>query len=205
MAIALDFIVVLGMWAAQLFYVLCYIPQIIINYKKKSGRGLSELMLIGYFNGLVVFTFYSFLCNLPFIYKLSGVLQIIAVVILVGQRLYYDDYSVAKPYWILYGSNVIGSLIIIPVGLQNPAYFGWLAGWIMVIVSGVNQIPQIFKIFREKSVIGFSLLFVGFFLIAALIEFTTAIVVGLPIQTIVSSLRGITIGLIWIIQFWLYR
>jgi uncharacterized protein with PQ loop repeat len=200
-----DLISIGGMWTAQIMYVLMYLPQIFTNYKQKSGRGFSELMLLGYFNGLTALLFYVFLCNLPLVYKLSASLQMVAVVILVAQRFYYDDVKVIKPYCFLYGANTLSSLLFIPLCTHAYLNIGWYAGWIMLLIFAVNQLPQVVKIFRQKSVAGFSIFFVTLALSAALIEFSTAIMFNLPAQTLLSALRGVVIGTIWLTQFWLYR
>ncbi len=193
------------MWVAQIFYVLVYIPQIITNYRQKSGKGLSELMLFAYFNTMVAVLYYVFSYNLPPAYKICCPLQIAALVILIGQRLYYDDIKTAKPYWFWYGGNMVASMAFIPLSVQNPSAIGLFAGWTMFALSLMNQLPQVFKIFKEKSVAGFSFFFIVFSFTAALVEFVTALIVGLPVQTLLCATRGIVIGLVWFWQFRLYR
>jgi uncharacterized protein with PQ loop repeat len=170
MLVSVETISIVGMWAAQVFYVLCYIPQIVFNHKHKTGRGLSDLMLLGYFNCLVAVLYYVFLCDLPLAYKLLPPLQVVATLVLILQRLLYDDFRAVRPYWLLYGGNVIGVLFFIPLALRTPIAVGWAAGWVMFVVACVNQLPQIAKIFREKSVANFSILFAGITLVAASIS-----------------------------------
>jgi len=205
MNISLDWIIVAGMWAAQIFYVLCYFPQIIKNFQCKFGRGISDWMLLGYFWCLVAVVYYVFLYNLPLAYKILPPLQLVAIIILVFQRLLYDEFTQTKPYWVLYGSSMLGSLMFIPIASKNPLEVGWGAGWLMFIIACIYQLPQIIKIFKQKNVVGFSLLFVVFLFIASAIEFTTAWVIGLPIQTLFTAFRGVVICLIWFVQFRIYR
>ncbi len=204
MNISLGLISFIGMWAAQICYVLVYIPQIITNFKQKSGKGLSELMIFAYFNTMVAVLYYVFASNLPMAYKICCPLQIFALIVLIGQRLYYDDFKQAKPFWFLYSGNMMASLFFIPLTIQDPIGVGCFAGWTMFAFSLVNQLPQVVKIFKHKSVVGFSFFFAGFSFMAALVELATAWFVGLPIQTLLSALRGIVIGAIWFGQFWLY-
>lgn len=205
MIISVSTISVIGMWMAQIFYVLCYIPQIMFNYKNKMGRGLSDLMLLGYFNCLVAVLYYVFLCNLPLAYKLLPPLQLVAIVILIFQRLFYDNARSEKSYWFVYSGNMFGVLLFIPLALHNPMAVGWYAGWLMFIFGCLCQLPQVYKIFREKSVSTFSCMFAIFTPIASLIEFATSWVIRLPVQTLITAFRGVIISIIWLIQFRIYR
>lgn len=204
MNFSVEVISFIGMWIAQIFYVLCYIPQLVFNYKNKTGHGLSDFMLLGYLNGLIAFTYYVYLCNLPFIYKISAQLQIVAIFILVFQRLFYDHSRKVYFYRILYTSNVIGALFFLPIAMKNPQEAGCISGWLMFSLACVNQLPQVIKIYREKSVSGFSILFAIFTFVAAVIEFITSWILGLPVQTLVTALRAVIISLIWLVQFRVY-
>ncbi len=206
MNISLETLSVIGMWLAQLVYVFVYIPQIITNFKNKTGHGLSDLMLLGYFNALVAVVYYVFSCNLPLAYRLLAPIQIVFIIVLIGQRLIYDkDKTATRPYWFLYGGNMMGALAVFPLSINHPLEVGIGAGWTMFVLSLLNQMPQVMKIFREKSVAGFSIFFALLTLMAGSIEFLTALVVGLPIQTLLSALRGVLFGLVWLVQFKLYR
>lgn len=204
MVMSLDF-VVLGMWAAQIFYVLCYIPQIIKNFQSKFGRGISDLMLLGYYWCMVAVLYYVFLCDLPLAYRLLPPLQMVAIIVLILQRLLYEPFAQTKQYWFLYGGSVCLSLAVMPMALKNVLWFGWLAGWVMFIIACVYQLPQIIKIFRQKSADGFSLFFVIFLLAASFIELVTSALLGLPTQTLFTAFRGVVVCLIWLGQFWMYR
>ncbi|KKQ12184.1 MAG: hypothetical protein US22_C0001G0013 [candidate division TM6 bacterium GW2011_GWF2_36_6] len=205
MVISREFMCTIGMGLSQIIYVMVYIPQIITNFKEKSGRGLSDLTLLGYLNALAVFAYYIFLFGLPSIYKWSVTTQLIAVVTLIGQRLYYDTSMRSWLFRVMYGSNVIGLFAFIPMSIDNPIGVGYYAGWVAVMLSCLMQLPQVFKIFRERSVIGFNILFAVFSLLAAGVELLAALGAGLPVQTVFSALRGVVIGVVWIFQFWLYR
>ena len=41
-------------WIVNICYVGALIPQIFLNYKVKSTRGLSDLYLLGYLNGYAI-------------------------------------------------------------------------------------------------------------------------------------------------------
>jgi uncharacterized protein with PQ loop repeat len=192
------------MWAAQIFYFACFVPQIFTNFKRKSGDGISELFLFFYLNTYGFLLFYTFGLNLPVAYKIFIPLQGIATLILIFQRLYYDR-SNTKKLGIFYTFNFLLFLAVVPYALKNPASLGALFGWIAFLFVVSNQLPQVFKIYKEKSVLGFNYLFVFFTGLAALIETLTAFSVGLPVQTKVMALRGVILFLIFSCQFRAYK
>jgi uncharacterized protein with PQ loop repeat len=195
----------LSMWIAQIFYFICFVPQIIDNFRVKSGRGISELLLIFYLNSYLFLLFYIFCMNLPWAYKIMVPLQALATVILILQRLVFDNSSSVKSAWFLYAANVVMFFFFIPYALKNPLGIGSAFGWFFTTVASVAQLPQVVKVFQEKSVVGFSFLFVLFTGVAAMIEFAAAVLAHLPMQTLFSAFRGIVIFLIFCSQFWMYR
>jgi uncharacterized protein with PQ loop repeat len=194
----------LCMWAAQIFYFVCFVPQLFTNFKLKSGSGISELFLVFYLNTYIFLVFYIFALGLPLAYKIMVPIQGFATLILIFQRLYYDQNNPIK-LWVFYIFNFFSFLTIIPYAIKNPISIGALFGWVAFLFVLLNQLPQVFKIYREKSVQGFNYMFVFFTGLAALIETITVFVVGLPIQTKVMALRGVILFLIFSWQFKIYR
>lgn len=193
-----------SLWTAQLFYFACFVPQIFTNYKTKSGHGVSLFLLIGYLNAYLFLLFYVFCMDLPSAYKIMVPLQSVATLILIMQRLFYDPTTTTKQ-WLLYALNIGIFMFVIPYALKDPFFIGIPFGWMNFIFSVFNQLPQVFKIHREKSVIGFNFLFVLFTGVAALIETIAAIAAHLPIQTKFSAVRGVVLAVIFCWQFILYR
>jgi len=193
------------MWASLTFYWVCFFPQIKTNYKIKSGKGISELMLLGYLNAYLFLMFYIFCMDMPFAYKLMCPLHALSTGVLVLQRLYYDKSPHALRWWILYGVNVAVFTLVIPYAFQNPLTVGVAFGWCNLMLSIVNQLPQVFKVHKEKSVVGFSFLFILFTGLAALIETIVAYTVGLPPQTFLNAIRGVTLAAIMGVQFVMYN
>lgn len=194
----------LCMWAAQIFYFACFIPQIVTNFRLKSSEGISELFLVFYLNSSLFLMFYTFGLNLPLAYKIMVSLQGLAVLVLIFQRLYYDKNQAIKN-WVFYGFNFFIFFAVVPYAIKNPIFVGTVFGWIAFLFVLLNQLPQVFKVYKEKSVSGFNYLFVFFTGLAALIETLTAFAVGLPIQTKVMALRGVILFLIFSWQFKIYK
>jgi uncharacterized protein with PQ loop repeat len=192
------------LWLAQIFYFACFVPQIFTNYRLKSGRGISELMLIAYLNTYFCLTIYIFCLNLPLAYKIMVPVQGVAGLILILQRIFYD-FKTEKRMLFFYSANSLVFILLIPYAFKNPMYVGHFLGWVSFVLTLCNQLPQVFKIYREKSVEGFNFLFAFFTGLAAAIETTVAVVAGLPIQTLFMAMRGVVLFLIFSWQFRIYK
>lgn len=201
----IDYYIISGMWAAQIFYFLSFIPQIWTNYIGKSGTGISDLFMFGYLNGYATFLLYAFCRDLPFAYKFWPSLAATGVLIMILQRLYYDTSKAGRLIGFVYGLNLAAMLFVIPFALQDPYGIGSLCGWANVFFTSVSQLPQIVHIYKTKSVEGFSVMFVLLMGMAGFLEFTTSYLAGLPAQTIFSALRNIIAVLIYLVQFYLYK
>ncbi len=194
-------IVILCAWVSQIAYALCFLPQIVTNYRVKSGNAMSELFLVGYLNLHAATLFYVFLLNLPLAYKMCVPMQLALVLALVIQRLWYASASEAKQLGVVYLANLAGLVALIPYGSNNPVSFGNIAGWGTVTLGFLSQAPQAIKIWRERSVAGFDKIFVYVLLFAGAIEFCGAVIGGLPLQTKLSSSRVVSFSLIFLWQF----
>ena len=200
-----EFIAHLVIWASHILFWVAMLPQVRLNYKLKSTGGLSDLMLIGYFNAYIAYMIYTFCLGLPLAYKVMVTLCWLTVIVMVFQRFYYGKRCKAdKSLLRVYGANVLGACTFIPVAIKYPLTVGHAAGWVMVAIWAVYQIPQILKIYRSKSVWGYSFWLPSLIGIGDLIEGIAAIVLGLPLQTIMSDFRGFAVYLIFCVQFWLY-
>lgn len=200
-----NFWVQTSLWLAQIFYFACLVPQIVTNHRQKSGKGVSDLLLIGYLNAYLFLLFYVFSMDLPPAYKIMVPLQTLATIALIVQRLYYDDSPLAKKYWYAFVANVLVFVFFIPHALIYPVIIGMSFGWMNFIFSVLNQLPQIVKIHREKSVAGFNILFVIFTGIAATLEITASLMTYLPLQTRFNAVRAIVLCAIFCWQFHSYK
>ena len=201
----IDFWTQASLWLAQFFYLACLLPQIFTNYHQKSGMGVSSLLLIGYLNAYLFLLFYVFFIDLPPAYKFLVPLQTVATICLIMQRIYYDNSPQTKKYWFAFGANLMAFVLFLPYALAHPLIVGISFGWINFVLSVANQLPQILKIHREKSVVGFHFLFVAFTGIAALLEISASFITYLPPQTRVNAVRAIVLCLIFCWQFRCYK
>jgi uncharacterized protein with PQ loop repeat len=192
-------------WLAMSLYTLSFLPQIIENYQIKSGSGLSDYFLLAYLNTYIALIYYIFCLNLPIAYKIACPAQGIATLILIGQRLYYNHSPESKFYGSIYLANLVGSLIFIPLAIMNPTHTGHIFGWISVILTILNQMPQVLRVISTKSVAGFSYMFILIMAFAAGIETYIALALGLPMQTLLSAARGLVYFAIFSVLFLMYK
>ncbi len=195
----------LSMWVAQFFYFACFVPQIITNFRVKSGTGVSDLLLAFYFNAYLFLLYYIFGLNLPLAYQVMVPLQMVATITLIVQRVYYAQGAESKRLLRLYLINAAVFVAILPFAVQDPISIAHPFGWCSFFAAFASQIPQVVKIHRQKTVAGFSFGFVLFLGLAAFIELTTAVVAQLPAQTLCGALRGLVMAAIMSLQFVRYR
>ena len=202
-----NFIAYLTTWIAHTLFFLGIIPQIMLNYKLKSTEGLSNLLLIGYLNGYIAYCYYTFCLNLPIVYKVMVPISTATMLILIFQRFLYLSSFVKKEKFFLglYFLNIFIALALIPIAKNYPIVFGYFFGWLMMFIWATYQIPQIVKVFVEKSVQGFSFGLVSLIGIGDIFECVGGLILGLPIPTLLNDFRGIFIYLLFCIQFWLYK
>lgn len=191
-------------WLAMFMYTLCFLPQIIENYKLKSGTGLSDYFLLAYLNTYITINYYTFCLDLPLAYKIACPAQGIATLILIIQRLYYNHSDGSKTYGFIYITNLLVSLIFVPLAIINPIHTGHIFGWIAFILILLNQMPQVIRVIKTKSVAGFSYMFVLITGLAAATEIYSALALNLPLQTILSAARGLMYFAIFSLLFWMY-
>jgi|SaaInlLV_10m_DNA_2_1039722.scaffolds.fasta_scaffold08317_3 uncharacterized protein with PQ loop repeat len=189
-------------WMVRSLFWVGLIPQLFLNYKHRTTRGISGFMLFGYFTGYLASTFYVFCLKLPIQYKVMIPLSLLTASVLVFQRLYYDKCYKALVFYL---AGMVGAIAILPLAFKYTAEVGHFFGWMAVFLWATYQIPQVFKIYFSKSVIGFSFFLVTAIGIGNIIEGALSIINDLPDQSVVSGVRGGIIYMVFCIQFLLYR
>lgn len=189
---------------ALISYLVCFVPQIIENYQLQSTKGWSDSFILMYFFGCVSLLYYVFCLNLPGPYKILVPLEAFFMFVIIGQRLYYDKISSQTFFLISFFSISLFFVVIFPLSFHYPLLVGHINGWISFILFTLYSIPQTIKIFKEKSVQGFSLGYLNVFTFAVVCELLVSFTGVLPVQTIVTTLKSLLTALIFYIQFWLY-
>jgi uncharacterized protein with PQ loop repeat len=194
----------LFIWVVQGFYFLALLPQIALNHKMRSTTGLCDYWILAYMNSYIAETFYVMCLGLPTPYQIMTPLCTALILFIVCQRLVYPLPTNERVYpWLFL--SMAWWLTLVPYWLINPAAVGNLAGWCFVATMSTYQIPQIIKIFRSKSVQGMSFLLVTFLGLAGLFEFIAGVILKMPMQTIVNSLRMVCVYILFCVMFKIYR
>lgn len=180
------------------------IPQIILNQKVKSGKGISDFMLLGGANGHCARLYYHFFAQLPLIYRLVGPLSSIAFFTLIIQRFYYDKSPEGRRLLGFFCCNILFFILILPMGYSYANQTGAFFGWMTMPIWFVYQLPQLYKIQKTKSVDGFSKVTVILSILAGVLELIAAFVLGLSMITIINNLRSIFFSLLFFVQFKMY-
>ena len=197
------------MWLVNTIYCVSLIPQIMLNVKMRSTHGLSDIMLFGYLAAFMCHAYYIFCLGFPLSYQVMVPLAMAGVFTMVVQRFYYNSFLLHTPYLALYAGLFGVALAVLPFAYFFPTEVGHLAGWLALILWSIYQLPQIIKIFRSKSVRGFSFPFITFTAVGLALELTSALLLRTPgdmrfMPLIFTSVRGLLIYGIYCIQFWLY-
>lgn len=200
----IDLLKHLGPWISQGGFLICLIPQIIKNYRFKTTQVLSFWFLASYTNGYAALLFYFYCLNFPFGYKVVGLLQVVAVLMIVFQRLYYDRQH-NKKYYTFFITNILVVIVALFLAVPFPKQVGYVSGWVFFALFTFSPIPQIIRFYRIKRVEGFSFLFSFIIVLCSVQEIINYVVFSLPIQTLLTSLKSIFLYLFLCLQVWLYK
>lgn len=160
--------------------------------------------MAAYFIGYFSIIYYIFCIDLILPYKIIVPMEFGAMVVIVGQRFYYDGFFSDMPFFYTILGSTFFTLMLAPLALYYPYELGTVCGWFSLAMFTAHPIPQVIKIFRERSVEGFSFGFVTLLALAVTCELCVALVRGLPIQTLFMALKGLFFYVIFCIQFWFY-
>jgi hypothetical protein len=189
------------LWIVNIAYCVSLLPQVFLNHKIKTTGGLSDLYLLGYFSGYFLNMFYVYILNFNFAYKAIAPFSFFIVTFMIFQRFFYKDSFNIK----FYIMNLLLLAAYVGVFFLNPFKAGHLAGWLLVGIWSLYQIPQVITIFSRKSVEGFSLILVTLLGIGNIIELVMGVLLQFPMQSILIAFRGLVFFLIFGFQFWLYK
>lgn len=192
-------------WVVNMSFIFAVLPQIYLNYKTKTTRGLSDFYLIGYFNGYVINFLYVFALDFYLAYKVRAIVAVFVVGFMLWQRFFYDSDLLNFKIKSLYLGDFLLLIIAALLIFSNPIEGGNIAGWLLVGLWTFYQLPQIFKIYRDKSVIGFSFILVSLIGIGNIIQLIISCFMKFPLQTELIAIRGIIIYAIFLVQFWHYK
>lgn len=147
-------------------YCICFIPQILLNFKRKSTQGLSMLMFgiltIGYLSDLM----YGFGRDMQWQYRLTTLIGLGSLAISHYQFGHYGLYhSNQKRLYITLNIFYVGLLCYAIIAIQANFYskdFYNLIGMLANLCWVSYMLPQIIKNYLNRSTEGLSTVFVSF-------------------------------------------
>ena len=191
-------------WAPNILFCLGLVPQLVLNFQHKSCTGISDWFLLACMNGYWAFVVYSFALGLPLAYQLLVPFSAFLFFIILSQRFWYNGFF-PEPVRTVFSLNVLLLVGATIAYYFQPLIVGHIAGWIIVVMFTCYQVPQIFKMRTAQTTVGFSVGLVCLFACGDIIELAAAFILGFPIQTIISDIRGLLIAAILLWQFYRYR
>src|SRR5689334_15949560 len=99
------------------------LPQIILNWKIKSGAGISDGMLLGNLNLNLAGLLYVYSENMPFIYRVTSPVSSFGALLLCMQRIYYNGAKTRNFAAFLF-LNLFCFVIIALITMQYPSTVG---------------------------------------------------------------------------------
>ncbi len=192
--------------AANLIFILSLLPQIILNYKIRSTKGLSDLFILASLNGQFSYLIYAFSKDLPVIYKIINPIYALLFLVVIFQRFYYSDKTKKdKKILRLYSINVLVLVYLFYLIYFQGASLVNIIGWVPVGIGLCKKVPQMFKVYRAKSVHGFSMFFILLSLFSYFLETIAGLILNLPAPVLMNGLRGFLVNLVFLFQFKLYK
>lgn len=192
-------------WLSVGTYFAAALAQAWTNFRLRSIEGLSDLFIFLYLNTYIFYMCYIFCLDLPGPYKILEPISFCLVMTIVAQRIWYGEPHLNKRVTRLLGINGFFAGIFYMVASFEPFLMGQLAGWLTFFCDTMCQLPQAAKMHKTRSVKGFSFFYATFIVIANTSELLGAILLNLPIQTVLMGVKAIAIYSFFIYQFIKYR
>lgn len=190
-------------------YVIWFVPQLWMNYKRKSTEGLSlwmhGLLFLGYSADLL----YGFGRHMQWQYRLVTIVGLIFLFLQHIQFACYSDHTKSEK-----NNFTVLTLLIIAVFFYAVLNFVWLhhdkryydiAGFISVLCWMTYFFPQIIKNFYQKSTKGLSMGFVVISIVLSFLDITSTFALHWDWPSILSECITLLKKSILVFQIFYYR
>lgn len=203
MITSVSFLKIVVPWLINIFYMTGLLQQVLLNFRQKSTKAISTVMLWMLFSAYALNTLYVLSLDLPFAYKIFVPSKWLIVALLLVQQWYYAPFYSMRSY--LISGGIISALTGLGVlTWQDPIMYGAFSGWIATFFWAIYEIPQMIKNYYRRSVKGLSFYWILQWGIAAFLEILYSFAFNLPSQTKVTSVRAFLYVLIFLYQFMIY-
>ena len=123
------------LWVANIIFFVSILPQIFLNYKIKSTKGLSDFFILLCFCSSLSYWCYAFANDLPIVYIIMANLNLAAFLFLIFQKFYYSGLSRALSFYAIFLLIFIVILFLSLKTKTNLSFWGYLP---IVISFGKN-------------------------------------------------------------------
>ncbi|MDQ5890900.1 MAG: hypothetical protein QG604_774 [Candidatus Dependentiae bacterium] len=194
------------MWVPISLYTVASWPQILTNYRRGDAVGLSAWMLFLRIFAVSTYTVYVYLLNLPLAHKVLYPACLSGIIVLALQGYFYDKIWHEQRWLRFCYLKLVSTLVALLIFSQwYPLQAGMLGGWLAVITGVMSDMPQIYRNWKRKSTVGFNILFSSAIGWGGICDLSLSLYYGLPMPTILATLRVTTCYLIYLAQFFIYR
>lgn len=186
---------------------ICLLPQIWLNYQRKSTLGLSiRWAIANVVAALININFILRLHDLPLYMLISGIYMPILEMIVLGQFILYSHEITTR-----YIAGIIFSILCIVIGI---VVLFWdqisveLAGsfmWIAVILWSIETFPQLWMNAHNSSTMGQSPETISISFLGKTTDFIAMVTLDIPLQYRVMTYYSTSSAYINIIQYLYYR
>ncbi|MGD1997429.1 MAG: PQ-loop repeat-containing protein [Candidatus Dependentiae bacterium] len=189
-------------WIPALVYFSAPWMQALKNFFRGTAQAVSHPMLFIASVGSVARLLFVFFLWLPLAYRCVRPLTLAALFFLVFQSYWYtEDAPLRRRIIIAYTALASVTAALVLWGIWMPSLIGHGAGWVSFVAFSVHQVPQMWKNYRRKSVEGLSFAYLTLLCIGATLEIVIALIMGLPIQSVLNGLRGVAYYSVFCYQF----
>lgn len=178
-------------WVVNILFCVALIPQLWVDYKIRSTKGISDTTLFFLYMGYAWNVVNVFCLALPIAYRIWVPVALLCALGIVFQRFYFNSPAYSPRLVSLYVLHTLIWFTALPIAFLYPAYVGWITGWSIFCIWILFQIPQILKLYRSRDVEGFSPFFPAFLLIGMGLELTSGLMLKFPLPTILNSTRAV--------------
>lgn len=189
-------------------YIIWFLPQIILNFQRKSTQGLSfwlhTLLFLGYAADLI----YGFGLHMEWQYRTVTIVGLAGLLIQHWQFWYYSKGgSVSEGLYFSVTLIIFGMLLfsITTIMIYHPSRaFNNVFGMISNGCFFIYMLPQIIKNYVEQSTEGLSFLFVFFGLLLAFCDLASAVELTWSWPSLVGPFVGMATKSTLLIQIYYY-
>lgn len=189
-------------------YLIWFLPQIILNFKRKSTEGLSfwlhTLLFLGYAADLI----YGFGLHMQWQYRFVTIVGLTSLLVQHWQFWHYSKAkSVGEGLYFTITLLIFGMLffsIAVIMLYQPPRSFNNFFGMVSNSCFFIYMLPQIAKNYMSKSTEGLSFLFVLFGLLLAFCDFASAVALTWSWPSLVGPFIGAATKTTLLVQIYYY-